>query len=310
MPLHPQARAMIEAYSPDPDLDYRHLDAAQLRASFAIPEPAAPPRADVLIETLRAPGPAGPIALRLYRPVAAPSDASALPITVYLHGGGFVLGSPDTTDGLCRSLAAWARTLVVSVDYRLAPEAPFPAGLDDAYAALCWVARHAGEFGGDGERIAIAGDSSGGNFAAALAQCARSDGPGLRHQLLLYPVLDAACAHPSYREFAEGYFLSAPMMQWYWRQYLDGADPADPRVSPLRAADLRGLPSATVFSAEYDVLRDEAEAYAQALIAAGVPVNSRRWDGQIHGFLLQQGRVDAADTALAQAAAALRAAFA
>ncbi|MGO1073253.1 alpha/beta hydrolase [Lysobacter sp. CA199] len=310
MPLHPQAQAMIEAYSPDPELDYAQLDAARLRGSFAIPEPAAPPREDVGTQTLHAPGATGPIPLRLYRPFAKEGEAYALPITVYLHGGGFVLGDLDTTDGLCRSLAARARTLVVSVDYRLAPEAPFPAGLDDAYDALAWVAHHAAELGGDGERIAVAGDSSGGNFAAALAQRARDDGPRLRHQLLLYPALDAACTHASYREFAHGYFLSAPMMQWYWRQYLADADPADPRASPLRAPDLRGLPPATVFSAEYDVLRDEAEAYAQALIAAGVAVGSKRWDGQIHGFLLQQGRVDAADTAIEEAAAALRAAFA
>ncbi|MGH8079559.1 MAG: alpha/beta hydrolase [Lysobacter sp.] len=310
MPPHPQAQAMIDAFSPDPDLDYGQLDAAQLRASFCIPVPALAPRTQVSVQTLHAPGAAGPISLRLYRPDPTEGDDDALPITVYCHGGGFVLGGPDSTDSLCRTLAAQAHTLVVSVDYRLAPEAPFPAGLDDAYAALLWIAQHAGEIGGDGTRIAVAGDSSGGNFAAALAQRARDHGPRLRHQLLLYPALDATGAHPSYREFAEGYFLSASMMQWYWRQYLGDADPADPRASPLHATDLRGLPSATVFSAEYDVLRDEAEAYAQALIAAGVAVTRRRWHGQIHGFLLQQGQVDDADTAIAEAAVALRAAFA
>ncbi|MGN7916190.1 alpha/beta hydrolase [Lysobacter sp. 22409] len=310
MPLHPQARAMIDAYADGPALDFERLEAARLRADFVLPAPSAPPRADVRIEEHAIAGPGGSIPVRLYRPERVASDPPRWPMTLYLHGGGFVLGSPDTTDGLCRTLAALARTLVISVDYRLAPEAPFPAGLDDAHAALLWAYGQAAAIGGDDERIAVAGDSSGGNFAAALAQRASRDGLRLRHQLLLYPVLDAACDRPSYREFAEGYFLSAPMMHWYWRQYLADADPADPRASPLRSQDLRGLADATVFSAEYDVLRDEAEAYAQALSEAGVPTRLQRWDGQIHGFLLQQGKNDDADAALEQAAAALRAAFA
>ena len=300
---------MVDAFAAGPALDYAQLTAGEFRAAFAVPAPAddagaAAAPIDRAIETA-----AGPMRVRVYDPrgAADPRDGAPLPITLYLHGGGFVIGSPDTTDGICRTLAVGARTLVVSPAYRLAPEAPFPAGIDDAAAALRWVHDHAAELGGDAARIAVAGDSSGGNFAAVLAQQSRTGGPRIRHQLLLYPVLDAAFETPSYRAFATGYFLTAEMMRWFWRQDLPDAAPAgDPRVAPLRAAMLTGVPAATIVTAECDVLRDEAEAYAARLIAAGVPVACRRWPGQIHGFLLQQGVIDDADAALRDAAGALR----
>jgi acetyl esterase len=231
-------------------------------------------------------------------------------MTLFLHGGGFVIGDIDTTDALSRSLALSSSSLVASVDYRLAPETPFPGGLDDAAEALDWIAANADRIGGRADRIAVAGDSSGGNFAAVLAQRSRHAGPTLCHQLLLYPVLDHNFDTDSYRRYAEGYLLTAEMMRWYWRQYLaDDADGATVEASPARQGDLRGVPSATIHVAEFDVLRTEAEHYARRLIDAGVDVEFARWPGHIHGFLLQQGTNPDADRAIARAGWSLRAAF-
>jgi acetyl esterase len=229
------------------------------------------------------------------------------PMTLYIHGGGFVIGTPETTDGICRTLAAGAQSLIVSPDYRLAPEVSFPAGLEDCWVALQWAINNAGALGGIAERIAVAGDSSGGNFAAIIAQMAHDCGLALQHQLLLYPVLDHNFETPSYADFARGYFLTSEMMQWFWRQYLPAdADDNDWRISPLRQEILEGLPAATIITAEYDVLRDEAETFACRLILSGVHTAVRRYQGQIQGFLLQQGTIDDADAALYAAAEALR----
>lgn len=307
MPLHPQAQAMIDAFASGPVLDYTKLTSSEFRAAFDVPSPAIPASDATRIEDHTIPGPAGPMRVRLYYP----EGDGPFPITLYLHGGGFVIGGPETTDGICRALATGASSLIVSPDYRLAPEAPFPAGLDDCWAALIWAHDHAAVLGGIPTRMAIAGDSSGGNFAAVIAQMSRARGPALRHQLLLYPVLDHSCDTQSYAAFAHGYFLTAGMMRWYWRQYLAGGGKGDDwRVSPLRQQRLEDLPATTIVTAEYDVLRDEAEAYAARLINAGVPTAVRRWPGQIHGFLLQEGLIDDADAALAAAAEALRAALA
>jgi acetyl esterase/lipase len=307
MPLHPQAQAMIEAFGTGPLLDYMTLTGAEFRAAFDVPSPAVVGPELARIEDRTISGVAGPIRVRLYYP----KGEEPLPITLYVHGGGFVIGSPETTDGICRTLAAGANSLVISPDYRLAPEAPFPAGLNDCWAALAWAYYHAGEIGGDAARMAVAGDSSGGNFAAVIAQMSRDRGPLLRHQLLLYPVLDHNFETSSHRDFEQGYFLTGEMIRWFWRQYLPGDQIADDwRASPLRQTSLENLPPATIFTAEYDVLRDEAELYASRLIGAGIPTAVKRWAGQIHGFLLQQGTIDDADLALREAAGALRAAFA
>ncbi|WP_225767788.1 alpha/beta hydrolase [Inquilinus sp. Marseille-Q2685] len=307
MPLDPQAQAVLDARRDAQAFDYDTVTAAEFRAAFAIPAPSGPPAGGLRVEDRAIDGPGGPLGLRLYRP----DGAGPYPVTLFLHGGGFTIGSPDATDGICRALAAGAGSLVVSVDYRLAPEAPFPAGLRDAEAALDWVHGNAAKIGGDAGRIAVAGNSSGGNFAAVLAQRSRSEGPALCHQLLLFPALDAAAEAESWRLHGEGLILTAPMMRWFWRLYLpDPALASDPRVSPLRRPDLFGLPPATIFTAEYDLLRDEGEAYAVALQAAGVPVALRRWPGQLHDFLLMQGAVDAAEDGLREAAAALRRGFA
>lgn len=313
--LHPQAQAMVDALAAGPALDYSRLSAAAFRSVFEVPAPSIARDDSVHISNELIDMAHGTIPVRIYRP----QEQGPWPMTLYLHGGGFVIGSPAMTDGICAALAAQAGTLVISPHYRLAPESPFPAGPDDAAATLAWMHAHAAALGGEATRIAVAGDSSGGNFAAVLAQRARHQGPALRHQLLLYPVLDCRFDTASYGEFANGCFLTANMMKWFWRQYLgqasSGGDPSslalarDMRVSPLQQAVLAGTCSATILTAECDVLRDEAEAYARALAAAGVRVDLRRWPGQIHGFLLMQGQVDDADLALAEAAAALKRAF-
>ena len=307
MALHPQTAAFLAGYNASaPMIDYDTVTAAELRALFSIPKP------EIGSDGLRGvadrtiPGPALPVGVRFYRP----QGDGPFPLTLFIHGGGFCIGDVDTTDGLCRVLAGEAGSLVVSVKYRRAPEAPFPAGLDDCWAALQWLAEHGGEIGGDPSRIAVAGNSSGGNFAAVLAKRATREGLQLRHQLLLFPVTDARMDHNSHGLFGEGYFLTAAMMHWFWRQYLHpDVDGLDPCMSPLLATDLSGLPSATVFTAEFDVLRDEGEDYARSLARAGVPVRLKRWEGQIHDFILLRGSVDDADTALREAASALYESF-
>jgi acetyl esterase len=231
------------------------------------------------------PGPAGDIPIRTYRP----DSDGAVPTVVYFHGGGFVIGDLDTQDDHARLICRDVAAVVVSVDYRLAPEHPFPAGFEDCLAATRWVAEQVAELGGDAERIAVAGDSAGGNLAAAVALAATGEGgPRLAAQLLLYPGVDFReddALHPSRVENGEGLFLTAEDMRWFRSHYLhDEAHVTDPRASVLLAPDLSGLPPAVVGTGEYDPLRDEGEAYAGALEAAGVKVVLRRYDGLIHGF--------------------------
>lgn len=310
MPLHPQAKAALELLALMPPMDYS-LDGAQIRAALAqMPEGESPfsPGDEVRrIEDLSIEGLAGRLSLRLYYPEAEGS----LPITLYLHGGGFVFGSPQMHDNVCRCLANRAASLVVSVDYRLAPEAKFPAALDDSLAALNWVVSHARSLGGDPSRIAIAGDSAGGNLAAVIANIdAENAAPTFCHQVLLYPVTDCRFDSPSYRARGADYFLTTEMMQWYWKQYLPDQSAADdPRASPLRAKLSSAVAPATVITAEYDPLCDEGEAYVKALRAAGVVARLHRWEGQIHGFASMLGVIDAADEALSVAATALQLAF-
>jgi acetyl esterase len=301
---------MIDAYAHGPAFDFSTLTGTEFRAAFKAPAPVMAVSERVKIEDRVILGAAHPMRIRLYRP-EGDGPQSRWPITLYVHGGGFVMGGPEMTDGICCTLAEGAGTLIVSPDYRLAPEAPFPAGLEDCLAALQWAYDHAAALGGNAANMAVAGDSTGGNFAAVLAQMSRSMRVRLRHQLLLYPVLDHRAGSPSYTAYADGYFLTGDMMRWFWRQYLPpGGTQADWRASPMQQADLAGLPAATILTAEYDVLRDEAESYAARLIQAGVPVSTRRWPGQIHGFLLQQGCMDDADAALAAMAGALKSALA
>jgi len=232
---------------------------------------------------------------------------------MFFHGSGFVLCSLDTHDGMCRNLCAGAACVIVSVDYRLAPEHKFPAGIEDCLHAVRWAVAHASELGANPTRVAVAGDSAGGNMAAVAALRLRDEGgPALCAQLLLYPVTDYHTpGTPSYEENAEGYGLTRDTMKWFWKHYLsDPAQGAHPHASPLRARDLSGLPAALVITAEYDPLRDEGELYADKLRAAGVPTAMTRYDGVNHGFMFWVGVADKAGAAMNEACEWLRGAFA
>lgn len=258
-------------------------------------------------ESLRLPEPAADLEARVYFP--ADHAGGPLPITLFLHGGGWVFGGLDSHDPFCRALACDSRSLVVGLDYRLAPEAPFPAALDDGFTALRWLAEFGDRIGGDPELLSVAGDSSGANLAAGLALRARDEGdPPLWFQCLLYPATDPSMSTPSYQENAEDPFLSRSEMEWYWRQYTVGdSDRANPYAAPARARDLRGLPPALVVTCGLDPLRDEGEAYAGRLSEAGVPVRTLRYDDMPHGFLLFTAKLTAARTGTAEIAQQVRA---
>ena len=246
----------------------------------------------------------GELRIRAYRPHEQGGG-----VVAYLHGGGWMMGTLESYDTPLRALANASGALVASIDYRLSPEHRFPAAVDDTLAGIRWLAAHAGELGGDGSRLAVAGDSAGGNLAAVAALRLRGELP-LRAQALIYPITDSALDTPSYRDFAEGHGLSAASMRRFWSLYLDGADGRHPDASPLRAQDLTGLPPAYVLTAEEDVLRDEAEAYAAALREAGVPTELVRWPGTIHGFFRWLAVATAAREAIDAVGAALRRALA
>jgi acetyl esterase len=255
-------------------------------------------------------GAAGPIRARLYTPDHRDTEAGSL--LVYFHGGGFVTGDLDTHDRACRYLARQSGALLLAVDYRLAPEHPFPAALDDALAAFAYATEHASELGADPARIAVGGDSAGGNLAAGVARIsAETNGSRPAFQLLFYPWLDLSSKRESYARFREGFYLTEADLDWHRRHYLAAPDDAlDPRCSPLLADDLAGLPPAYIATAGFDPLRDEGEAYAQRLRAAGVPVALRRHRDLFHGFFntIDVGR--AGREAVLEAAGALRLALA
>jgi len=259
---------------------------------WPVPEPVAHVRNTSIV------GPGGDIPVRIYRPEAP----GPLPLLVYFHGGGFVIGDLDTHDNLGRAFCNALQAVVVSVDYRLAPEHKFPAAVEDAYAAACWAAVQAKELGGDAARLIIGGDSAGGNLAAVVCQLAKARGaPAIAHQMLIYPMCDMDLERASYRRLGKGYFLETEMVQWFWDHYLEGAAEApDARAFPLRSEDLTALPPATVVTGEYDPLKDEGEAYARRLEAAGVPVSYREYAGVIHGFMSFIGGAEPADRAFAE----------
>jgi acetyl esterase len=321
VPLDPQVQAMRERSEKagTPPLytlslaQAREADLAAIRAASGGGEPVH----EVLDRTV--PGPDGAdLPLRIYRPSAderhlgaAPTSYAArpdLPALVYFFGGGWTLGSIDTSDAVCRTLANATGALVLAPGYRLAPEHKFPAAVHDCHAAVRWVAAHAAEIGADPERVAVGGDSAGGNLAAAVTLLAREGGPRLAAQLLVYPNTDYLSDTPSLRENTDPYLFNRTSVDWYWGHYLaDPADGGDPLASPLRADDLSGLPPALVITAEFDPLRDQAEEYAAALAKAGVPVVASRYDGMVHGFFCMSGELAAGRRALAEAASFLRA---
>ncbi|MES1248354.1 MAG: alpha/beta hydrolase [Actinomycetota bacterium] len=302
MPLDPQAQAVIAMIE--------QLGVAELTADTDPNEIRALMNAAVMPSSIELasvtdreiPGPHGSIPIRVYRP---DGDAPK-PVVVYFHGGGWVLGSLETHDGTCRRLADGADAVVVSVDYRMGPEDRFPAAVEDSYAALQWVAANAAELGADADRLVVAGDSAGGNLAAVTSQLARDGGPAIRFQLLVYPVTDHEFTSVSMEENAEGYYLTRDAMRWFYDHYLnDPAEGDDPRVSPLRAAELSGLPPAFVLTAQYDPLRDQGIAYADALRAAGNEVAMTMYEGLFHGFFSMFDLIDAGKAAFDDAIAAV-----
>ncbi len=254
------------------------------------------------------PGPAGPLPFRIYTPVAP--TAEPLAGIVYFHGGAWVFGDLDTHDGMCRMLANESGCRVVSIDYRLAPEHKFPAAVEDAYAATQWVASNALEFGIDPARIAVAGDSAGGNLAAVVCQQAKTAGPRLALQVLFCPVTDIGAENQSRREFAEGYFLEQPLMHWAGAHYLPASvDIKNSRLSPLRAVDFSGLPPAHIHTAGFDPLRDEGKAYADALERAGVKVHYTCHDSMIHHFYGMADAISYTKTAMKAVGANIKSAL-
>jgi acetyl esterase len=304
MPVDPSFAALLadkrnELRPPPP-----HVTLAQMRdanKAFLAQAPRTPIHS---VEDRSFQGSNGAIGLRIYRP----SPARRLPVVVFMHGGGFVMGDLDSHDSVCHRLAFSSGAALVAVDYRRAPESPFPGPIEDCHAALGWVCRNAEALGFDADRLALCGDSAGANLAAATALRARARGPSVRHLALLYPMIDPACNSASMLEFARGHLLLRSAVQWSWGLY-NPSDVDNPEAALLRA-DLAGLPPTTVATAEFDPLRDEGELFAQRLREVGVPVVLRRYAGMIHGFVALTQFTPIANQALDEMAADLEAALA
>jgi len=308
MPVDPQIQALLDRGTGLPATHTLPVDVARTQYETRIAL-MAPPAGIAGVRDEMIDGPDGRLGLRIY----TPHGTGPFPLLVFFHGSGFVLCSLDTHDGMCRNLCAGGGCVIASVDYRLAPEHKFPAGIDDCLHATRWAAAHAAELGADIRRIAVAGDSAGGNMAAVTALRTRDEGgPALCGQLLLYPVTDYHTPGTlSYEENAEGYGLTRDTMKWFWGHYLtDPLEGTHPHASPLRAPDLSGLPPSCVITAEYDPLRDEGELYAARLRVAGAPTVLSRYDGVNHGFMFWVGVVDKADAAMNEACGWLRGVFA
>ena len=307
--LDPQVAAVIDLVVKSGRPAYHQLSPKDARQLFRDTRPAATPVPPEIgsVRDLAAEGPRGPIPLRIYRPAGVPAS-TPLAALVYFHGGGWVIGDLETHDVLCRQLTAESGASVVSVDYRLAPEHKFPAAADDAWAATRWVVANAARLGVDAARLAVGGDSAGGNLAAVVTLLAREQrAPAIGLQILLYPVTDLAAETRSYRDFAEGYLLTRDGMRWFSAHYLNAPDEAaDWRASPLRAQSHAGLPPALIVTAGFDPLRDEGEAYAGRLRDAGVRVDYVCYGGMIHGFVPMGRLIDTATRAVSLIAASLR----
>ena len=310
--LHPDAQRICELIVAVGRPPYETLTPPEARQAYLDSRRALAPDSEEVAEVrdLVANGPAGPIPLRLYRGMGADRDRPQ-PALVYFHGGGWVIGNIDSHDQVCRAFANALRAVVVSVDYRLAPEHKFPAAVDDAIAATRWIADNARQLGIDGSRLAVGGDSAGGNLAAVVALDARDrGGPPLVFQLLIYPATDMRRGAASHQRHADQLPLRRPLIDWFLAQYLNGkGDEADWRASPLLARSLAGLPPALVMTAAFDPLCDEGEAYAAALAKAGVPARTERFQGQIHGFINMGRLVADAGRAVSVGAAELRRVF-
>jgi acetyl esterase len=309
MALDPQVKAVLELVAKAGRPAYHTLSPKDARQLFIETRPASTPTPPEIgsVKNVVAEGTHAPIPLRVYRPAGVP-DTTRLPAYVYFHGGGWVIGDVNTHDVVCRQLTAASGASVVSVDYRLAPEHKFPAAADDAWAATRWVVAHAAELGLDGQRLAVGGDSAGGNLAAVVALMARdAGGPAIALQVLIYPVTDVMRETRTYADFADGYMLTRDSMRWFIAHYLASkADAADWRVSPLRAPSLAGLPPALIVTAGFDPLRDEGEQYAGRLRDAGNMVDYACYGGMVHGFLGMGKLLDTAGRAIAHIGGSLR----
>jgi acetyl esterase len=306
MPLDPQVRSLLDqmAAAGQPPLHAQSPQDAR-KAMDAMLQVLGTGEAVHKVENRAIPGPGGDIPIRIYTPSVAPNG-----ILVFYHGGGWVVGDLESHDYVCRALTNAAGCTVVAVDYRLAPEHKFPAGPEDCYAAANWVAHNAALLGSDDGHVAVGGDSAGGNLAAVVALMGRDrGGPKLRHQMMIYPAIDAAMDTASQKEFTQdGYVLSRLDMEWFWGHYL--AKPGDgdnPYASPNRARDLRGLPPAHIITAEFDPLRDEGEAYAELLKKAGNRVKLKRYAGVVHGFVSLAAVIDQGKTGTRELAEELKA---
>lgn len=303
MPLHPILEAMLKEMQQREAPPTNELDPVQVRENYRAMRTnfSKVELFDVRDDT------ADGVPIRVYRP----REDTSLPCLVYYHGGGWVIGDLDTGDSVCRLLADQAGCVVVATDYRLAPEHPWPAGLEDCYAVLEWVHANADALGVDAERLAVGGESAGGNLAACVALKAKAEsGPALVHQLLVCAVTDTAFDTPSYRANGEGYLLSKSTMEWFLGHYVPaGQDRFDPMIAPLHTDDVSALPAATVITAEFDPLRDEGEAYASKLENGGIDVTYKCYDGMMHEFFAMSDLLDDARDAVALAARRLAAAF-
>lgn len=307
MALDPQAKFLLEQMEAAGAPPMNTLSPEEARASADFSALAGEPEEVGKVENRTIPGPAGDIPVRIY----TPKGQGPFPALVYYHGGGWVIGDLNGVDVPCRMLSNRANCVVVSVDYRLAPEYKFPVPAEDSYAAAKWVVENAPSIQADPSRVAVGGDSAGGNLAAAVALMARDrSGPSLCYQMLIYPVTNHSYDTDSYRDNADGYLLTKDSMVWFWNHYLrEEIDGTNPYASPSQADDLHGLPPALVQTAEFDPLRDEGEAYAARLKEAGVPVEATRYNGMIHGYFWMPGVLEQGKTAIEQAANALKRAF-
>jgi acetyl esterase len=310
MPLNPQIQNLMDQMAAlnAPPIHTMTPEMVRMGIKMQLANDTNEPESVAQVVNRTIPGPAGEIPVRIY----TPTGNGPFPALVFFHGGGWVICDLDTHDSSCRSLCNGAGCVVVSVDYRLAPEHKFPAAPEDCYAATQWVSGHAAEINANPGKIAIGGDSAGGNLTAVVAQMVRDQGgPRLAFQLLIYPATDFTFDGPSIHENGQDYFLTNDDMKWFMNLYLNSdADKKNPLASPLQSANLHGLPTALVITAEYDPLRDEGEAYGKRLKEAGVPVTISRYNGVIHGFFSMEPLTDKGKQAREECAQALRAVFA
>jgi len=309
VPLDPQAKALLDMIALAGRIPYSQITPPQARGQFAelCRRTKSPREWPVTARDQAIPGPAGPLPTRLFLPREAASGP--LPVLAFFHGGGWCIGDLETHDPVCRQLAHEAHAAVLSVEYRLAPERRFPAAVDDCFAALRFLAASGESLGLDHRRIAVGGDSAGGNLAAVAALLARDAGIALKAQVLIYPATDFTQYRPSHDDYAEGFLLTRESIAWFGGNYLDDAQRGDWRASPILARDLRGLPPAIVICGECDPLRDESRDYAAKLREAGNEATFHLYPGMIHGFCTMGGAIAAADQAIAQSAALLRRVF-